>query len=276
MLFGLAACSNQITGSDAAGKAALVDAKIAAAADGDHRSEKNRARNAYRHPVQTLAFFGLRDDMTVIEISPGGLWYSEILAPVLKDNGQFIAAGYDVAVPGQPAYRYKQTEAMLQRFANEPEHFGNARVVPFSPPLSGSLGLDASADMVLTFRNSHGWMRDGIAGQVYRAAFDVLKPGGVFGVVQHRGENRWLANTGSDSDRKISGYLPQSAVIAAAESVGFVLEATSEINANPKDSKDHPSGVWTLPPSLRLKEVDKEKYLAIGESDRMTLRFRKP
>jgi predicted methyltransferase len=251
-----------------------IEQALSQAAKADHRSEKNRARNIYRHPVQTLSFFGLQNDMTVIEISPGGLWYTEVLAPVLKDNGRFIAAGYDPSVEGQPSYRYTQTEAMLKRFADDPANYANVEVGQFSPPQSASLGQAASADMVVTFRNSHGWMRDGIAEQVYTAAFDVLKPGGIFGVVQHRGDNILVPN--ADSDRKISGYLPESAVIAMAESVGFELEARSEINANPKDTKDHAAGVWSLPPVLRLKEVDQAKYLAIGESDRMTLKFRKP
>lgn len=270
MVFGMTACSHQAADSSADS----VQLNISAAANGEHRSEKNRARNIYRHPVETLSFFGLSDNMTVIEISPGGLWYTEILAPVLKDNGRFVAAAYDMDVPDQPEYRYKQTKAMLQRFAEDTKNYANAEVGRFSPPQSVSLGANASADMVLTFRNSHGWMRDGVAKKVYQSAFDVLASGGVFGVVQHRGDNRLVPN--ASSDKKISGYLPESEVIAMVESVGFVLEATSEINANPKDTKDHAAGVWSLPPVLRLKEVDLDKYMAIGESDRMTLRFRKP
>ena len=270
MLLGVSACSNQLADNSAK----TIQDNIAAAANGDHRSEKNRARNQYRHPTETLTFFGLSDDMTVIEISPGGLWYTEILAPVLKDNGRFVAAGYDIEVAGQPDYRYKQTKAMLQRFAEDPKNYANTEVGRFSPPQSASLGPDGSADMVLTFRNSHGWMRDGIAKQVYQSSFDVLKSGGVLGVVQHRGDNRLIPN--AESNKKISGYLPESDVIAMVESVGFVLEARSEINANPKDTKDYAAGVWSLPPVLRLKDVDLEKHLAIGESDRMTLRFRKP
>ncbi len=277
LLLVVAACSSSSgTAATASSTPAGADikAQIAQAAIGSHRSEKNRARNSYRNPVETLAFFGLRNDMTVIEISPGGLWYSEILAPVLKDNGRFIAAGYDVAVEGQPSYRYKQTEAMLKRFADDPANYANVEVAKFSPPQSLYLGADGEADMVVTFRNSHGWMRDGVAEKVYQAAFDALKPGGVFGVVQHRGDNRYV--TAKEAKGRISGYLPESLVVATAESIGFVLEATSEVNANPKDTADHPAGVWSLPPVLRFKEVDRDKYLAIGESDRMTLRFRKP
>lgn len=268
----LFACNQSQTAADFA--PSDIEQALSQAAKGDHRSEKNRARNVYRHPAQTLSFFGLQNDMTVIEISPGGLWYTEVLAPVLKDNGRFIAAGYDSNVEGQPAYRYQQTEAMVKRFADDPANYANVAVGQFSPPQSASLGEGSSADMVVTFRNSHGWMRDGIAKQVYTAAFDVLKPGGVLGVVQHRGDNTLVPN--ADSDRKISGYLPESAVIAMAKSVGFELEARSEINANSKDTKDYSSGVWSLPPVLRLKEVDLAKHLAIGESDRMTLKFRKP
>ncbi len=242
---------------------------IAVLAEGEHRSEKNRSRNPYRHPEQTLYFFDIKPTLSVIEISPGGLWYSEILAPFLKDQGRYVAAGYDAELADQPSYRYRLTQAMIDRFEEQADLFGKAEIIGFSPPQSMYLGEDNSVDRVLTFRNTHGWVRSGVAVQVYQAFYDVLKPGGVLGVVQHRGPSATLASGG------MSGYLTEATVIDIAEQVGFVLEARSDINANTSDTADHPQGVWTLPPTLRQKELDKAKYLAIGESDRMTLRFKK-
>lgn len=261
----LTACDDVITSIDSSGANS-----IARLVDGEHRSDKNRLRNRYRHPAKTLSFFDINAEMSVIEISPGGLWYTEILAPFLMEKGRYVAAGYDASLADQPRYRYRLTQSMIDRFDQQVEFFGKAEVVGFSPPQSLYLGDNNSVDRVLTFRNTHGWVREKVAEQVYKAFYDVLKPGGVLGVVQHRGPNASLASGG------MSGYLTEAAVITVAEAAGFVLEARSEINANPKDTADHPSGVWTLPPNLRLKEVDKEKYLAIGESDRMTLRFKKP
>lgn len=244
---------------------------FASAATGDHRSAANQARNAFRHPAETLDFFGIERGMTVVEISPGGLWYSEVLAPALRDNGQFIVAGYDADVPDQPQYRYRQQTAMEQRFKDEADIFGKVGIVKFSPPQTMELGEPGSVDVVVTFRNSHGWIRDGLAETIYQSFYDVLKSGGVLGVVQHR------AAVGSNvEDTAPNGYVPEAAIVALASKAGFVLEESSEINANPKDTRDHPEGVWTLPPSLQLGDKDKDKYLAIGESDRMTLRFRKP
>ena len=243
---------------------------IATASVSPHRSEKNIARNVYRHPVETLSFFGLREDMTVIEALPGGaLWYAEILAPVLLDKGQYIAADYDWTLPDQPEYRMRGHQSMVDRFAKEPDVFGPARFVKLSAPESIDLGDAGSVDMVLTFRSNHGWIRDGGIEAVYAAFFEVLKPGGVLGVVQHRAGEQTDTST-------FNGYVEQDRVIELATAAGFVFEAASEINANPKDTANYEGGVWTLPPSLRLGDVDRAKYLAIGESDRMTLRFRKP
>lgn len=243
-----------------------IDVIIDKAATGKHRSEKNIARNNYRHPVETLLFFGLQEDMTVIEIAPGGMWYTEVLAPVLKDKGRFIAAGADPDVKGLPGYQYRQTKDLEQRFAKEAV-FSNAEIARFSPPQSMNLAEPDSVDMVLTFRNTHGWIRDGVVDQVYAKFFEVLKPGGVLGVVQHRGPSL---------SKDFDGYVTEAEVIKIAQKAGFVLDDFSEVNANPKDTKDYAKGVWTLPPSLTLRDTDREKYLAIGESDRMTLRFRKP
>jgi len=250
---------------------ASLSEAFAAAAVGDHRSAANIARNPYRHPVETLEFFGIKPGKTVMEISPGGMWYTEVLAPALKGRGNFVVAGYDTSISGQPEYRYRQQAAMEKRFSEQPEHYAGVSIVKFSPPDSVALGEDNSVDVVVTFRNFHGWLRGGIAESNLQAFFDVLKPGGTLGLVQHRTDRMAKLPTG-----RINGYVTEQVVIELAESVGFELEAKSEINANPKDSRDHPAGVWTLPPSLRLGEQDKDKYLAIGESDRMTLRFKKP
>lgn len=242
---------------------------VAKAAVAPFRSPENIARNADRHPVETLAFFGLEDDMTVIEILPGGLWYTEVLAPVLREKGKLIAASFDMSAPGIVDYQKQAHELLLSRIAKEPGVFGKVGVAKLSPPDGIDLGPPGSADMVLTFRSTHGWINGGVADRVYSAFFEVLKPGGVLGVEQHR--------AGPKTNREaFSGYVPEETVIAIAEKAGFVLEARSEINANPKDTADHAAGVWTLPPTLRLGDRDREKYLAIGESDRMTLRFRKP
>ena len=248
-----------------------VAARVEAAMFGDHRSADNTARNRYRHPVGTLTFLGLKDGMTVMEIWPGGGWYTEVLAPAIRDHGKFIVAGYDVAVPDQPDYRYRLQKRLLEKFAANPELYDQVGVVKFSPPESASLGAAGSVDMILTFRNTHGWVSDGLAQSIFSEFARVLKPGGILGLVQHR-----AADGADPATTAEQGYVSEQAVIALAAAAGLELEARSAVNANPKDTKDHPEGVWTLPPSLRLEDQDKDKYLAIGESDRMTLRFRKP
>jgi len=253
-----------------AGELSVV-AQVEQAMFGAHRAETNTARNRYRHPVGTLDFFGLRDDMSVLEIWPGAGWYTEILAPVLRGNGKFTVATWDPAVEGQPGYRYELPKQMQDMFESYPAIYDRVGTVYYSPPESASLGEEGSYDMVLTFRNTHGWINAGQAEAVYAEFARVLKPGGVLGVVQHR------AADGLDPAVTAKrGYVPQDALIALVEATGLVFEDSSEVNANPADTKDHPEGVWTLPPNFRLGDQDREKYAAIGESDRMTLRFRKP
>lgn len=248
-----------------------VAASVEKAMWGDHRSESNMERNRFRHPVGTLDFFGLKAGMTVVEIWPGGGWYTEILAPVLRYKGQFIVATWDPAVEGQPSYRYELPKEMAAKFEAHPDVYDQVGTAYYSPPESASLGDENSIDMVLTFRNTHGWVNNGQAQDVYNEFARVLRPGGVLGVVQHR------AAEGADpAETARKGYVSEAAIIALAEQAGLVLEARSEVNANPRDTKDYADGVWTLPPGFRLGDTDREKYAAIGESDRMTLRFRKP
>ncbi|GLQ49000.1 class I SAM-dependent methyltransferase [Dyella flava] len=239
--------------------AGQLDAVLA----GSWRSAPNKARDVYRHPKATLQFFGLQPDQTVIEITPGGGWYTEILAPLLRDNGHYIAA-----VSGGNGGEDQQNAASLRsKFAADSTEYSKASIVIFNPK-APVLGPAGSADMVLTFRNVHNWAEAGTAEAMFKAFYAVLKPGGTLGVVDHR------AAAGASLDAvKDSGYLPTDYVIKLATDAGFKLDAQSEINANPKDTKDYPKGVWTLPPTLTLGDQDRTKYLAIGESDRMTLRF---
>lgn len=250
---------------------AELASRLEAASTGEHRSDKNKARNKYRHPIETLGFFGLEPTMTILEIAPGGGWYTEILAPAMRDSGVYIAGSYDVEIEGQPKYRYRQHQALLDQISNQPELYGQIKVANYSPPESRKLWQADLVDMVLTFRSSHGWLRSGIIDDVYSDFFKVVKPGGTLGVVQHRAPEE-----GDAVEWAKKGYVPESRIISAAEKAGFVLDEKSEINANSKDLKDNDEGVWRLPPTLSLADKDREKYLAIGESDRMTLRFKKP
>ena len=244
--------------------------RVALGMEGQHRSDTNKARNQYRHPAETLEFFGIKDGMTVMEIWPGGGWYTEILAPAMRDHGKLIIATWDPEVEGQPSYRYELPKKMEEDFAKHPEIYDQVAFEYFSPPGSPSLGQAESIDVVVTFRNTHGWVNGGLAQDIFNEFARVLKPGGLLGVVQHR------ADAGTDAAVTAKkGYVSEQAVKELATNAGFEFEDSSEVNANSKDSKDHPEGVWTLPPSLRLGDEDKEKYTAIGESDRMTLRFRK-
>ena len=248
------------------------DAALQAAVEGSWRDPGNVARDGHRRPGQTLAFFGIRPDMTVVEITPGGGWYAEILAPYLRDRGRYVAAVVDpqaVAEGGGRDYQQRSRDGLQKKFADAPAQFDKATVVAYDPA-APVFGAPASADLVLTFRNVHNW-RGGQsrAPGMFKGFYEVLKPGGVLGVVEHRAG----ADVAED-DR--SGYVGQAQVIALAEAAGFRLDASSELNANPRDTRDHPNGVWTLPPVNRHDESERAKYQAIGESDRMTLRFVKP
>lgn len=280
-LMGLAAiASTTIVVSDVNASDLSVNARVEQAMFGDHRSAANQERNRYRHPVGTLEFFGLDYGQKVLEIWPGGGWYTEIIAPVMRGRGEYVVASWDQSVPDQPGYRYNLHEQMLAKFAAEPEIYDQVKVVAWSPPQSASLGDANSYDLILTFRNAHGWVSDGIAEEVFAEFARVLKPGGTLGVVQHR------AADGADPAASAEmGYVSEDAVIALATAAGLVLDDRSEVNGNEADSRDHPSGVWSLPPGLAVcseiteanaKAECETKFRAIGESDRMTLRFSKP
>lgn len=232
------------------------------------RSEQNKARDQYRHPLETLEFFGIKPEMTVVEITPGAGWYTEILAPYLAEKGHFIAAGF----PQNTEVEYlKNINAKFNAWLNShPELKKKVHITEFKPAET-PIAPEGTVDMILTFRNVHNWAAREAEKSAFEAFFKALKPGGVLGVVEHRADPK------SKHDPKYkSGYMKESDVIRIAEQAGFKLDKKSEINANPKDTRNHPEGVWTLPPTLRLGDKDKEKYLEIGESDRMTLRFVKP
>lgn len=236
---------------------------------GEHRSASNIARNQFRHPVETLEFFGIKPDMTVVEISPGGGWYTEILAPYLKESGVYIAAGYD---PESTSNYYKRNaKKYSEKLKADPKNYSKIVMAVMEAPEKLDFAKENSVDMVVSFRNTHNWASRGNAEKVYESIFKVLKPGGIFGLVQHR--------AGSEQPKDTSGklgYLKVDDVTEMATKAGFEVSAQSEINANPKDTKDYSEGVWNLPPSYRMKDKNREMYEAIGESDRMTIKFIKP
>lgn len=242
---------------------AKASAAIAAAVASPARKPANRARDAYRHPAETLAFFGVTPAKTVVEVFPGGGWYAEILAPMLAAQGKYIAA----VEPG------KSQDAVRALFASDPARFGKATTTLLDPAKDSAIAPAGSADVVLTFRNVHNLLMDGdpVAARAFADFYRALKPGGVLGVVDHR-----LPEAADAARERTSGYVKRSTVVRLAEAAGFRLDGESEVNANPKDSANWPKGVWTLPPTFAEGATDRAKYAAIGESDRMTLRFVKP
>ena len=235
------------------------------AVSGEHRSAKNKARDEYRHPVETLKFFGFTPEMTVVELTPGGGWYTEILAPALKESGKYYGAHYPDT--DEDNYYSKSRKALEKKIASN-DIYSEVVLTDFVPRKASEIAPEGTADLVLTFRNLHNWKAEGVE-QVFKDAYKALKSGGVLGVVEHR-------LPAGVAPEKAAGYVSEATTIKQAKAAGFRFAGASEINANPKDMAQHPKGVWTLPPSLRLGETDKEKYLAIGESDRMTLKFVKP
>jgi predicted methyltransferase len=230
-----------------------------------HRTGRNVVRDEYRHPLQTLAFFGIRDDSTVVEILPGsGGYYMEILAPWLREKGRYVAANRDALAAPQYLEDHRK---LLARLKAEPALYGKVVVTEFNAGLR-EIAPPGSADFVLSFRNLHNWIERGEVEGALHAFYRALKPGGILGVVDHRGRT----DLTQEAQMK-NGYVREDHAVALIQRAGFKLVGASEINANPKDSKDHPEGVWTLPPTYRLKDKDRAKYAAIGESDRFTLMF---
>jgi len=233
-----------------------------------HRSEADRARDRYRHPKDTLLFFGIRPEMTVLEIWPEPGWYTDIIAPLLRDQGKYYA-GVMEPDPGSQ-FVTRRLESFRSKLASDPTIYGKAVIVTY-PSHGGDAVPAGTVDLVVTFRNLHNWMADDTAASMLATAYRALKAGGVLGVVDHRG------NPTLPQDPKAkSGYVTEEFAIKLIEAQGFRLLGTSEVNANPKDTKDYSQGVWTLPPTYRLGDQDREKYAAIGESDRFTLKFEKP
>ena len=229
----------------------------------EDRTPKNTLRDSSRNPVETLSFFGIESDMVVIELSPGGGWYTEILANYIHYPGTLIAAHW--SKDSEIAY-YRRGRANFEKKMSNNPMYGRVEIVD----LYSELAEENSVDAVLTFRNLHNWLGPNLD-NIFSNTFKSIKPGGIFGIVEHR------AKPGTSMEMmKKSGYVTEAHAIKIAKKHGFELAAKSEINANPKDTADHPKGVWTLPPNYRLKDKDRKKYSDIGESDRMTLLFKKP
>jgi predicted methyltransferase len=256
-----------IASSAAAAQPSANVEKLRVLVDNPQRETKNVARDKYRHPFELLSFFGVAEDATVVEIDPGGSGYwTEILAPYLKARGRYVAGD----PPATTAEAKSGADALAAKLAADPMDYDKAEIAEFDPGQKDPVGPNA-ADFVLTFRNIHNWMAKGTAEAAFKAFYEMLKPGGVLGVEEHRGRT----DQPQDPLAK-SGYVRQDYAIALAEAAGFKLAGTSEVNANPKDTKDYSVGVWALPPTYRLKEQDHDKYAAIGESDRFVLKFVKP
>ena len=278
---GLAACQRKGEAQKAAPAAPVRSARpttLEAAAAGEWRAPADKARDAWRHPVETLKFWGVQPGMTVVEFWPGAGWYSDILAPFLAaTGGKLYAAQLQADDPSEPAAA-EIVEAYRAKFTGRPRIYGTVEVTAFGPT-SGPVAPAGTADRVLFLRNVHNWMAAGVIDKAFHDAFAALKPGGVLGIEEHRGDPGGVQDV-----LAASGYVQQAYVAQLAQDAGFVADGASEINANAKDTKDHPFGVWTLPPT-RLsaprgqpahEPFDHAKFDAIGESDRMTLRFKKP
>ncbi len=256
-------------------KGAGAPRSLAAAIAGDWRTPADRARDRWRHPLESLNFWGLRAGETVVEFWPGAGWYTDIIAPFLAaTSGRFYAADSETS----GAEGREMVEAYRRKLADKPRLYGKVQLTTFGPN-SGPVAPAGSADLALFLRNLHNWMAAGLAEKAFHDAFVSLKPGGFLGVEEHRADPAATPDVMASS-----GYVPQDYVIQLAKEAGFSLVASSEINANPKDTKNYPFGVWTLPPVRRSAApgqpadpaFDHTKYDAIGESDRMTLKFLKP
>ncbi len=245
----------------ASGKAA-----IAAVAKGAHRNPGDAERDTYRHPVETLSFFGFKPTMTVLDVGPGDGWYTELLAPALHEHGRYVATSGDPNGPpdARDTFEGQRFRALLD---TAPEIYSKVETVVVDSK-APKLGSDDTFDLVIVMRGLHGWQNNGTLTSWLEEIHRVLKPGGVLGIEEHRA----VADADPVESAK-KGYVPEKWAIAQIQAAGFDFAAKSEINANPNDTKDYPEGVSTLPPTLRLGDKDREKYKAIGESDRMTLKF---
>lgn len=242
--------------------------KLYKAVESEKRDSSNKTRDVYRHPLETINFFEVKPNMVVVEVAPGGGWYTEILGPYLK-KGELILTTYSDQSEKSYAARLNKK---IKTLTSDTKRFGKVTYVTLeTPDIVNNIAPDNSVDRVLTFRNVHNWMKDNKAKEVFAKLYKALKPGGILGVVEHRSRLKV-----KQDPKAINGYVREDYLIDLALSQGFEFVAKSEINANYNDNSNHPEGVWTLPPSLRLKDKNKSEYLAIGESDRMTVKFRKP
>jgi len=278
----VSACSKQEPAAQApaAQTAAPTQDALVASVNSETRSAEDKARDQYRHPQEALTFWGLQPGMTILEVQPGGGWWTEILAPYAHaTGGKYYATAADLDNPEISEGARKSRAEFEARFAAKPDVYGQVQLVNFgakSKPLP-----ENTFDFALSARSVHGWMGAGITEKVFKDLYGALKPGGILAIEQHR------ANPGAQDPKAESGYVTEAFVIEQAQKAGFELVDRSEINANQADTKDHPFGVWTLPPTKRTRpysegpdandpKFDRTRYDAIGESDRMTLKFRKP
>jgi predicted methyltransferase len=263
-----------ISGFSPAAQNTDYTAQLTKLADAPQRSQGHKQRNQYRNPAETLQFFGLTPNMSVLEIWPGHGWYTEILAPFVKEQGKLTLAQFrhnDGSLKDERSIFWARvSQKLAERIAEQADYFGDVAMIELDPPLLSPL-QDEQFDMVLTFRNAHIWNEDGNLFGTLQSIFQALKPGGILGMVEHR-----AARLSDISSSAVDGYLDESYIIQAAQLAGFELVASSEINANPADMKNYPKGVYALPPTLAMGQYNKAEYLAIGESDRMTLKFVKP
>lgn len=260
------------------GKTETAASVLQQAVDGPHRSPANRARDAARKPLETLAFWGFRPDMTVVEVWPGGGWYTELLAPALREEGRLIAASFPESA--KPSFRAAIGRDYLAKLAATPEVYDQVEVVPFDPPDFTQLAPAGTVDMVILSRHFHNFISTGIVDEVLASALEALRPGGVLAIVQHRA----LPDAVPEWEQR-TGYVREQWLIDTVASAGFALQAVSSMHHNPRDEREHQDGVWSLPPSFRTcsrievpteKQACLDRFSAIGESDRMTLKFVKP
>ena len=264
-------CAAAAFGSAAVAAQDLAASVLDAAIAGPQRSAANKARDVFRNPKETLLFFGFKPEMTVVEIWPDSGWFAEILAPALRERGRYIAAQYPLD-PSVSSSGWRAARAVFEaKLKANPAAYDRVVSSDFAHPNMLVMAPPGTADLVLSFRSVHVWAFKGYEDAMFKASFDALKPGGILGVTDHRAPEDW-----NRRKQVNSGYLSEGLVIAAAQKAGFRLAGKSEVSANPKDTKDYSEGVWALPPSLANGNRDREKYLAIGESDRMVLKFVKP